>query len=148
MAGKIKTFFRDQPFLAGCAGFLVMVAIMCAGFAALAGVGFMSCLNCMGQGLDSYPQTTADASEAGFMLGVNYVNGEVTYALTPNVPREVTCADLEAIMFPHLTGEMETVRIESISYSTDGSGEMNAIPIDCTYSGYPSAANYSAGSSP
>ncbi len=137
MAGKVRTFLRDQPFLAGCLGVLVALGLLCGGVIALGAIGVGSCVSCAGQGLDSLPGTMQDAAEAGFALGVNYNNGEVTYSLEPMDAREVVCADLEAILFPHLTGELETVRVISTSYSVSGSGELSAMPVTCTYSGYP-----------
>lgn len=137
MAGKVRTFLRDQPFLAGCLGVLVALALLCGGVVALGAIGVGSCVSCMGQGLDSFPATTSDAMEAGYALGVNINNSEVTYSLEPMDAREVTCADLEAILFPHLTGELETVRITSTSYRVSPTGELSSMPVTCTYSGYP-----------
>ena len=141
MAGKIRTFFRDQPFLAGCAGCGVTFAVVCAGFLALTVLGGVQIVNCAGQGLDSLPAVMSDASQQGFSFGTMYNNGEMTFSFQPLEPREVTCADLEAIIFPHLTGELETVRLESISYTVAADGTISSMPIDCTYSGYPSATN-------
>ena len=139
MAGRMRTFFRDQPFLAGCAGCLVTVVVLCAGLGALSALGVVQLVSCAGQGLDHPMEVMSEAQAAGFSFGMQRMNGEVSFSFQPMEPREVTCADLEAIIFPHLTGELESVRLESISYSVGADGEMNAMPIDCSYSGYPGA---------
>lgn len=136
----IRNFFREKPFLAGCAGCLATSVIACGGLAALSGLGVLKIASCAGQGLDSLPGLMRDASAAGFSFATQYINGEVTWSLEPAQPREVTCADLEAIVFPHLTGELETVRIESTSYPAGGGGTLSPVPIDCTYSGFPGRA--------
>jgi hypothetical protein len=140
MAGRIRTFFRDQPFLAGCAGCGVTTLVICAGLTALTALGGVQLVSCAGQGLDHPMQAMAEAQEAGFSFGMSRMNGEVSFSFQPLEPREVTCADLEAIIFPHLTGELETVKLESVSYSVGADGSMNSMPIDCTYSGYPGAS--------
>ena len=139
MAGRIRTFFRDQPFLAGCAGCLMTTVVLCAGLGALSALGMFQLASCAGQGLDHPMEVMSDATAAGFSFGVQRMNGEVTYSFQPLEPRAVTCADLEAIIFPHLTGELETVRLESISYTTTDDSSISSMPIDCSYSGYPKA---------
>lgn len=139
MAGKIRTFMRDQPFLAGCAGCLVSLGLICAGFGVLVAVGGIKIASCAGQGLDSATETYTDASNAGFMMGMSIMNGERTFSLEPMEPMEVSCADLEAIIFPHLTGELETVTLVSTSWTIDASGNLVPLPINCQYSGYPTA---------
>ena len=138
MAGKLRTFFRDQPFLAGCAGCLVTSLVLCGGLGALSALGVVQIISCAGQGLDSPMAVMTEAQEAGFSFGMSRINGEVSFSFQPVEPREVTCADLEAIVFPHLKGELETVRLESISYTVGADDSISSMPIDCSYSGYPS----------
>ncbi len=140
MAGKVRKFFRDQPFLAGCAGCLVTSAVICGGLAALSALGVVQIISCAGAGLDQPRVVMQEAAEAGYGMQTQWYNGQVTYFFQPMEPKEVSCADLEAIIFPHLTGELETIRLESISYVQAGDGSYSQVPIDCTYSGFPSAS--------
>ncbi len=130
----MREWVRDQPFLAGCVGCLITSAIVCGGFAALGAIGGFQIVSCATAGLDDATDTYQDAMDAGFMMGMQINNGERTFHLEPISQREVTCADLEAIIFPHLTGELESVTLTSTSYV--GS---SMVPITCEYSGYPTA---------
>ena len=136
MIAKIKKFFRDQPFLAGCAGMLAMAVFMVCGVVGLAAVGMGSCVSaCNAQtGLDSLFDTIGDANEAGFGLSVNISSESAIYSFDPKTRRTVTCGDLEALLFPHLTGTRETITLVSRSFSE---GDLEGVLIECTYSGYP-----------
>ncbi len=139
MAGKLRTFFRDQPFLAGCLGFLCMGAFMACGLVGLAVLGVGSCASCVTQevGLDSMFGTIQDAIDAGFSLEVNATQEASLFVMNPVQPREVSCEELGAVLIPHVLPTVETVRVESTSYTLQDSGEIVAVPLECTWSGYP-----------
>lgn len=131
----IREFVRDQPFLAGCVGCAFTSLLVCGGFVALGAIGGVQIVSCAGAGFDSMIELQADATDAGFATGFMYNNGERVITLEPMTPREVVCADLEAIVFPHLTGELESLTLQSSSWSTGGTPSA----VTCNYSGYPTA---------
>jgi hypothetical protein len=130
-----REFVRDQSFLAGCMGCVFTSLLVCGGFLALGAVGGFQIVSCAGAGFDSMVELQRDASGAGYAMGFQYLNGERIIHLEPMSARVVTCADLEAIVFPHLTGELETITLTSTSWASQSS----PTPLTCSYSGYPTA---------
>ena len=137
----LKEFASDQPILAGCLGVLSLGLVASCGFGALLAVGAKGCMNAVqdSMGLDSLMQTVADAAEQGYSLGVNSHNGATVFQMVPMEARDVTCDELKAVLLPHLTGTLETVVVYSESIKVNDDGSFTTIPLECTWSGYPSA---------
>jgi len=131
----LRDFVKDQPFLAGCIGCGFTSLLVCGGFVALGLLGGVKVASCAGEGFDSMLELQGDAAEAGFGWGLYWDNGARSIRLDPLTTREVTCADLEAVVFPHLTGELETLTLTSTSWASPSS----SAPVTCNYSGYPTA---------
>lgn len=135
-----EPFYKRQPVLAGCLG--------CLSVGILAGVGLLVFIGLLGKGcydmsgkalgVESFGGLLQDAMAQGYGLQVqNEVNGSTVIQMPPMEPRKVTCDDLQAVYFPHLTGELETLTLESISYEPGPDGSLQSVPIQCSWSGYP-----------
>lgn len=137
----LKEFASDQPILAGCLGVITLGVVASCGLGALLAVGAKGCMNAVQEsvGLDSLMQTVADAAEQGYSLGVNSHNGATVFQLVPMEARDVTCDELKAVLLPHLTGTLETVVVYSESVKLNADGSFTTVPLECTWSGYPSA---------
>ena len=135
-----EPFYKRQPILVGCVGCLsVSLLMMCGGgvFLGLLGKG---CLDTVGAqlGLDSLPGTVSESMRAGFGMQINVDgSGGADIVMPPMTPRQVTCDDLQAVVFPHLTGTLATVKIESESHEPGPDGRVQPVPLTCTWTGFP-----------
>lgn len=140
MAGGFGKFMKDQPVLAGCLGALALLILVSCGLGALLVVGGKAAFDKAADtvGLDGIMSTAADASAAGFALSVNVDDQEGTvFSMVPLEPRDVTCDELKAILLPHLTGTLETVKIASQSVVQNEDGSYTSVPLDCEFGGSP-----------
>ncbi len=134
-----EPFHKRQPILAGCLG-CVGVGIL----GTIAAVVFMTLLgkSCIDNaskqlGVDSLPATVRDAMAQGYGISIDSTPEGTKFSVTPMEPRAVTCADVHGVLFPHLTGTLETVVVHSESYEAGPDGTMQPVPITCTWSGFP-----------
>ena len=132
-------FLKDQPILAGCLGLVGLGTVALCGLGLLAGLGVRGCTSALNEatGVDSMLGTVGDAVEAGFTFNVSVTNGETTFGMHPTELRAVTCDDIKAVLFPHLNGSLETVRVESSSQVLQSDGTSTVVPVTCTWSGSP-----------
>ncbi len=138
-----EPFYKRQPILAGCLGCLGVGVLGTIAVVVFMGLLGKSCIDSAsrGLGLDSLPATIQDAMKAGYGIQINsnHDNGvtESEIVMPPMEPRKVTCDDLQAVLFPHLTGTLETVVVRSESYEPGPDGSLQPVPLTCTWSGFP-----------
>ncbi len=141
MANKgFRAFVDDQPILAGCLGCLALGAFAAAAGAVLLFLGGQRAAQWVSgaAGVDSFFGTISDVSGAGFSFEVHSNNNEpTTYIMRPVQPREVSCEEIQALLFPHLTGELETVTVRSESLVSQPDGGQRAVPLECRWTGFP-----------
>ncbi len=140
MAGGFGKFMKDQPVLAGCLGALALLMLVSCGFGALLFVGGKAAFDKAADtvGLDGIMATASDASAAGFALSVN-VDGQdgTVFSMIPMDARVVSCDELQAVLLPHLTGTLETVKIESQSVVLNDDGSYTTVPLNCEFGDFP-----------
>lgn len=139
MAGGLGKMLREQPILAGCLGLLALGTLVSCGAGALLLLGGKALVDKASEtaGIDGVISTAQDVGAAGFMFNVAIDNDGTVYSLVPMDARTVTCDDAQALLFPHLTGTLETVRVESQSILENADGSFTTIPLSCTWSGWP-----------
>jgi len=139
VAGKLGTMLREQPILAGCLGVVALGVLLLCGGGALLFVGGRALVQKASDsaGLDGVMSIAREAGEAGFMFSVAMDDRGTVYSLAPTGPRTVTCDDAKAILFPHLTGTLETVQVESESILENPDGSYTTVPLRCTWGGWP-----------
>ena len=130
---------REQPILAGCLGLLALGVLVSCGAGALLILGGKALVDKASEtaGIDGVISTAQDAGAAGFMFNVAIDNDGTVYSLVPMDTRTVTCDDVQALLFPHLTGTLETVHVESQSIIENDDGSYTTVPLTCTWSGWP-----------
>lgn len=136
-----EPFHKRQPILAGCLGCLTLGTLGTIAAIVFTGVLGKSCLDTANRelGLDSLPSTVQDAVSQGFGISVGTGSGQgPSMTMVPMEPRLVTCDQLQAVLFPHLTGTLETVVVRSESYETGPDGRLQPVPLTCTWTGFPS----------
>ncbi len=139
MAGGLGKMLRDQPILAGCLGLLALGVLVSCGAGALLVLGGKALVDKASEsaGIDGVISTAQDAGAQGFMFNVAIDNGGTVYSLLPMEARTVTCDDVKAVLFPHLTGTLETVEVQSQSILLNDDGSYTTVPLTCTWGGWP-----------
>ncbi len=139
MAGGLGTMLREQPILAGCLGILAIGTLVLCGGGALLVLGGKALVDKASEsaGVDGVISTAQAADAAGFMFNVAIDEGGTVYTLAPMEPRTVTCDDVQAVLFPHLTGTLETVVVQSQSILLNDDGSYTTVPLTCTWGGWP-----------
>jgi hypothetical protein len=139
MAGGLGKMLRDQPILAGCLGVLAVGALIACGGGALLVIGGKIAIDKASEsaGIDGVISTAQDAATRGFAFNVSIDEDGTTYALIPLEPMSVNCDEVKAFLFPHLTGTLETVRVESQSVLINDDGSFTTVPLTCTWDGWP-----------
>ena len=130
-----EPIYKRQPILVGCLGCLSLSVVAMCGAGIFMGLLGKSCVDNVGKqiGLDSLPGAVIDSMGAGFSMQIN----EAEITMEPTSPRRVTCDDLQAVVFPHLTGTLATVTIESKSHEAGPDGAIQSVPLTCRWSGFP-----------
>ncbi len=139
MSGGAGKMLRDQPILVGCLFVIGLGMLMVCGFGALVVIGGKAAYNQVSEssGVDSMFATVQDAAERGFGFNLSMNNGDTMFSLVPLEAKTVTCDDVQAVIFPHLTGTLETVHVESQSILLNDDGSYTTIPLTCTWGGWP-----------
>ncbi len=139
MAGGLGAKLREQPILAGCLGLLALGALISCGGGALLVLGGKALVDKASEsaGVDGVIATAQAAGAAGFMFNVAIDDRGTIYTLSPLEPRIVTCDEVQALLFPHLTGTLETVQVESQSIIENEDGSYTTVPLSCTWGGWP-----------
>lgn len=142
---------KENPLLFGCLGILGFLSLLaCSGAVAMyfladeiAEKGKQA-LEEMGEemgreaGLKDPMNLFTEMMSQGWTLNVN-VSGDDRLELTviPADGREVDCASLQELVFPHLVGTKETVVVRSQNRVEVGPGTVTTTDVECTWSGYP-----------
>lgn len=140
MAGGLGKLMRDQPILAGCLGLLALGVLVSCGAGALLLVGGKALVDKAAEstGIDSVISTAQDAAAAGYAFNVAIDNGDTVFSMIPMEPKTITCDDVQAFLFPHLTGTLERVRVQSQSVLLNEDGSYTTVPLDCSWDNFPS----------
>ena len=145
--GWFRRQFEERPILAGCgvaAGLAILLS--CGGGLLLVGGGATLFKGAMDEmGVDGLMSLSMDAQKAGFAIGMSAgTNQEAVFTMTPVEPRVVSCEELAALLFPHLTGKREVVIAESESVTAQPGGGYLSNPVTCRWAGFPKAGSPTA----
>jgi hypothetical protein len=141
VAGGLKKLWQDQPLLVGCVGGVLLVFVLgCGGFLAVVLLGVGAAQKATeSMGIDGPFKLAADCMKSGYSCNLSMTSEEgVVFTIVSMEPKELSCADLQQVLFPHLTGSLETVHARSESVVLNADGSSTVIPLDCTWTGHPS----------
>ena len=93
--------------------------------------------------------TATQMMSGGWSFGVHVQNeAEVEFTIIPLEPRNVDCAALQQLLFPHLSGTKETVIAKSENKHVADDGTVSTTDVECRWSGYPGSNVIAPASAP
>ena len=134
-----EPFYKRQPVLVGCLGCVGVSMLAMCGAGIFMGLLGKGCVDKLGaqMGVESLPALTMDAMGAGFGLEVDVDESGGRFRMVPMQPRRVTCDDLHQVVFPHLTGSLAVLSIESVSHEEGPDGRVQPVQLTCEWTGFP-----------
>ena len=129
-----EPFYKRQPVLVGCLGCVGVSMLAMCGAGIFMGLLGKGCVDKLGARL---PALTMDAMGAGFGLEVDVDESGGRFRMVPMQPRRVTCDDLHQVVFPHLTGSLAVLSIESVSHEEGPDGRVQPVQLTCEWTGFP-----------
>ena len=142
---------KENPILFGCLGLLgLMSLIACSGVV----VTYLMADTIVEKAGEKLEELGAEAGKqaglkdpigaatqmmsGGWSFGVHVQNeSEVEFTIVPLEPRDVDCAELQRVLFPHLSGTKETVIAKSENKYVADDGTVSTTDVECRWSGYP-----------
>ena len=137
-----EPLWKRQPILVGCLGCLGLAVVGACAFGLATYLGLSALWSGVNDavGLKNLISANMELAEKGYSLGTMNDNGDIYFTLETNELKETSCEDVETLLFPHLSGSLETVRVEVKTWKAVEGGPAVPETLTCTWSGYPGRA--------